>query len=947
MKTFLKILAIIVALVLALILILPFFFKAEIVKLVKSELNKQLTATVDFEDASLSMIRQFPDFTLDLNGLSVVGQSDFRNDTLLYANALSLRIDVLKAFKGEFELKEFTLDKPKLKLKVLENGMANWDIVPASTTETTSAEPDTTAFALQLKELSLKDAQVIYEDLQLNVFTELKGLNATLKGALSTDQSEISTNLTIDGLTVNYEGVSYLSNVKTRFQALFLVDLKNEIYTFKKNSLYLNDLGLGFDGSVGINGDQYTILLNFETQNTAFKQLLSLVPVVYASSFESIETEGTFSLKGFVKGAYSETQMPAYGLDLQVNNASFKYPELPVGVNSINGKASVESKTGQPDDTKINISDFKFKVANQPFAMAMSLSTPVSDPNFSLSANGTLDFKQLAQVLPPEFRSKMEGKLTADLRVKAKMSDIENERFNQVNASGSLLLQDFLLEDRSMFSLPLAISNAQLNFSPVFIDFINTQLVVGQSDFGLNGRLENYLAYYLSDGVLDGKLKLKSKKMNVDELMQLMVEEDSATAEISTDTTAISTELPERLKLAFDAKIDSVLYNPYRLVNVVAQIAYEDQKLSFKPLSANLLKGKMSMEGDFDASQADKPKVNINFAIQNFDIPLAYKTIGLLQEVAPIAEKASGSFSTNFTMKGQLDKSFSPIYETLEGGGTLKTSQLQIESISSLKKIGNLLGQGDKYDRLVTDGLNFSFEFVNGRVYQKPFDIKIGNNDALVSGSIGFDKTLDYDMVFGVPFSELGGTIQSGLQQLTQTANDNNIDISNSQTIKIKAKITGEVNDPKVAIDYKDYASDLGKQLKDQANKLIEDQKQALKDKADAEAEKLLQQAEAEAAKLVSKAEETAATIREEGKKAAQKVKAEAETQAIKLIEEGKKNGMIAELAAKKAADKLRSEAANQAANIEKEANKRADQVVAEAQQNADKMIEEARNKID
>ncbi len=54
------------------------------------------------------MIRQFPDFTLDLNGLSVVGQSEFKNDTLLYANALSLRIDVVKAFKGEFELKEFT-----------------------------------------------------------------------------------------------------------------------------------------------------------------------------------------------------------------------------------------------------------------------------------------------------------------------------------------------------------------------------------------------------------------------------------------------------------------------------------------------------------------------------------------------------------------------------------------------------------------------------------------------------------------------------------------------------------------------------------------------------------------------------------------------------------------------------------------------------------------------
>jgi len=947
MKKFLKVLAIIIAVVFALILILPFFFKAEIVKLVKSELNKQLTATIDFEDASLSMIRQFPDFTLDLNGLSVIGQSDFENDTLLYAKALSLRIDVVKAFRGSFELKEFNLDKPKLKLKVLENGKVNWDIVAASSDEpAATAEPDTEAFVLQLKKLSLKDAEVVYDDRELKMLTTIKGMNASVRGALSTDQSEISTNLTIDGLNVNYESVSYLSNVKAKFQAIFLVDLKNEIYTFKNNTLYLNDLALGFDGSVGINEDKYTILLNFETENTAFKQLLSLVPVVYASSFESIKTEGTFSLKGFVKGAYSETQMPAYGLDLQVNNASFKYPELPVGIHSINGKANIESKTGQPDDTKIDVSEFNFKVADQPFALSMTLSTPVSDPNFSLMANGTLDFKQIAQILPPEYRSKMEGRLTADLRLKAKMSDLENERFNQVNASGSLLLQDFLIEDKSMFSLPLAISNAQLNFSPIFIDLINAQLVVGQSDFGLNGRLENYLAYYLSDGTLVGQLNLKSKKVNVDELMKLMVEEDSAMAEMPADTAVVSTELPERLKLSFAAKIDSVLYNPYKLANVVGNVDYEQKRLNFNPLSADLLQGKMSMKGSFDATQAEKPKVNINFVIQNFDIPEAYKTIGLLQEAAPIAEQASGSFSTSFTMKGELDKAYDPVYESLEGGGTLQTSQLQIESISSLKKISNLLGQGDKYDRLVTDGLNFSFEFVNGRVYQKPFDIKLGNNNALVSGSIGFDKTLDYDMVFGIPFSELGGTIQSGLQQLTKTAADNNIDISNNETIKVKAKITGMVNDPKVSIDYKDYASDLGKQLKDQANKLIEEQKQALKDKVDAEAQKLLQQAEEQAAQLVSKAKETAASIREEGKKAAQSVKAETETQANKLIEEGKKNGMIAELAAKKAAESLRSEANKQANNIETEANKRADQLVAEAQQKADKIMEEARNKI-
>ena len=137
------------------------------------------------------------------------------------------------------------------------------------------------------------------------------------------------------------------------------------------------------------------------------------------------------------------------------------------------------------------------------------LSTPISDPDFSLSANGVLDFKQITEVLPEEYRSKMEGRLTADLNVKARMSDIENERFNQVNASGSLLLQNFLVDDKSIMALPLMISNAQLNFSPIFVDLLNTKMKVGKSDFGLNGRLENYLAYYLSEGTLKGEMTWK------------------------------------------------------------------------------------------------------------------------------------------------------------------------------------------------------------------------------------------------------------------------------------------------------------------------------------------------------------------------------------------------------------------------------------------------------
>ncbi|MDA3942390.1 MAG: AsmA family protein [Bacteroidetes bacterium] len=945
MKKFLKILAIVIAFVFVLILILPFFFKSEIVKLVKKELNSQVNAKIDFEDASLSMLRQFPDFTLDLNELSVVGNPPFQEDTLLLLESLSLRIDVLKAFNGNFELKAVKLIQPILKLKVLEDGAVNWDIALAATdTEQMASEPDTSTFELKLKKLTIEDGFVLYDDKSMNMITRVDGLDATIRGALSTDQSEISTQLKIKSLNVNYEGIPYLVAVKTNFQASFLVDLKNDIYTFKNNVLFLNDLEIGFDGSVGLNDDNYTIVLNYETRKTEFKSLLSLIPSIYATTFEDVTATGKFDLRGYVKGTYSETQMPAYGFNLAVNNAAFKYPEMPVGVNNINGKASVESKTGKPDDTHLNVEDFHFKIAENEFKMGLTLRTPVSDPQFDMFANGLLDFSKINKILPNNSLAKLEGQLQTDLRLKAKMSDIENERFNDVNASGSMVVRNFNYENAEMLQMPIAISNAQLNFSPLFFDLINTDMQVGKSDFKLNGRVENYLAYYLKDGVLQGNLDLKSTLIDVDELLNLMVEEDSQKA-VTADTAAVShLDLPQRLKLRFNAKIDSVIYNPYRLSAVTAAITYEDQRIVFDPLSADLLKGNVSMEGEFFAPKADRPSVALNFQIKNFDIPQAYQTIGLFREAAPVAAQATGNFSTSFSMKGKLDSELSPVYETLEGEGTLKTSQLELESISSLKKITQLLGT-EKYDRMVTDGLNFSFEFLNGRIFQKPFNMNLGNYDAVLTGSLGFDKTLDYDMVIKVPFSELGGDIQSGISQLTKLAEDNNLGISPAETINVKARITGVVSDPKVSIDYKDYAADLGKMLKDEVNARIEKEKEALKDKLNEEVQKVMEQAENEAESIVNKARAVADDMREEGKKAAQQVRDEAAQQAANLIAEGKKNGMIAEMAAKKAAEALQSEAEKQALNIEKQANDRAQQIENQAQQNADKIIEEAQEK--
>ncbi|MGE4541202.1 MAG: AsmA-like C-terminal region-containing protein [Bacteroidales bacterium] len=945
MKRFFKVITIVIVFVLAFILILPLFFKAEIVEIVKHELNKQVNAKVDFADADLSLIRHFPDFTLDLNQLSIIGTDAFEDDTLLNLEALSLRIDVLKALNGDYVIKELRFYKPFINLLVNKEGLANWDIAaPSETADAPVEETSTEAIQLKIKQMSLKDGTLKYIDQSMDLLAELHGMELSMKGDLSTDKSSLATRLTAKSFDLSFESFPYFNGVAVRFNAMFLIDLANSIYTFKENQLVLNDLLVNFEGSVGMNPDSYTLLLNFDAPKSEFRQLISLIPAFYKNDFDKFQANGNFQLDGFVRGTYSENQLPAYGLNLKVDNASFGYPELPARVETLNLNASVNNKTGETDDAEIEISDFNWQLAGQPFRMNLSLKTPVSDPQFNISTSGVLDFGQLTALLPDEQKLDLQGLLKADFRIKGKMSDIENNRFDQVNASGSLVLQNFEFADSTVLSLPVKISNAQLNLSPKFIDLLNTSISIGRSDIRVDGRIEDYLPYALADGTLTGRLNHKSTLLDVDELMTLTGEEQQPEGSAS-DSSEFVLELPKNLIFDFESNIQNLIFEPYELTAVKAKLHYENQEIKFEEFAAEFLDGKMNMNGTFAALQDMPAQLEVDFKLTDLDIPKAWKTIELLQKTVPIAQQAKGTMTAQFEVTTKLDAEFSPVYESMQGGGILKTSQLSISNLSSLQKLNALLGT-QQFDQMVTDGLNISFEFINGRVYQKPFNVKLGGQETTISGSTGFDQTLDYDLFFKVPYGKLGSSIQKGITDLAGLAG-NTFSVNPEDEMQIKAKMTGTTSDPVFSIDYKDYASNLKQQIKDQISQKIEEEKEKLREQSREEAAKILNQAQAKADKLIAEAASAAQKIREEGASAAQRVRTEAEAQAANVIAEGKKNGILAEAAAKEVAKKIRSEADNQAKNLEQQTNQRADQVESEAQRQADNIMQQAQQQAD
>ncbi len=71
MKKFVKIAAIVVAVVLVIALVAPMVLRGKIAEIVKREANAMLDARLDFEKLDISLLRHFPRASLDLKGLTL------------------------------------------------------------------------------------------------------------------------------------------------------------------------------------------------------------------------------------------------------------------------------------------------------------------------------------------------------------------------------------------------------------------------------------------------------------------------------------------------------------------------------------------------------------------------------------------------------------------------------------------------------------------------------------------------------------------------------------------------------------------------------------------------------------------------------------------------------------------------------------------------------------
>ncbi|WP_300232261.1 AsmA-like C-terminal region-containing protein [uncultured Alistipes sp.] len=798
MKKLSKIFAITLAVLLSAASVLPLVFEGKIGDIVKREAAARLRVRLGFEKLDVSLLRHFPHASLDVRGLTLAGGAPFAGDTIAAADRISVVVNLLSLFGDEgIEVTKVIAVRPAVHARKLADGTVNWDVMkPVQSDAERAAEPSgPSSFRLAVRDVRIDGAVLRYEDDSTRMRFSASPLSLRLRGDLSAAQTDLSLRLEAGRMRLVSGDAVLLADAEGELDAVLSADLEQRRFVFAQNTLRLNAVELSLGGRVDLaEPGAVAVDLAAECRKVQFKDILSMIPAFYTRDFRSLSASGELSLAAWAKGRLAGGEVPAFEVKLGVREGAFRYVSLPKAVTDIAVDARVSNAGGTIDDTKVEMPLLTLTMDGNTVRASFAASHLFSDPHFDAAVSGRADLGGIREVYPLRDGEAFSGIVTADLRAAGRMSDIERERYESVEASGTFVVEDLLAR---MDGWPdVHVRRAAATVSPAAMTLGELNLAAGRSDLAANGRLTGYIGYLLRGSKLSGRLYVESDRLDLNELLSSVpasqqregVQQPAVSA--AADTAAHAPVIPANLDLALSAELHEVLFRKMRITNLSGGVRVADGAVLLDGLAMEAFGGRVNASGCYSTvADAQRPELRLGLDVAKASFERTFEELEVVQRLVPLFAKTGGSYSMRLDLAARLDASMTPELKTLNAAGTIASQDVRIRRIEAFSKLADAL-RYEPLRQIEARDVAIRFTIADGRITTEPFDLRIAGAAVRLSGTTGPDRTIDYKARVSLPEGAAGGVLTT-------------LDVG----------IGGTFSDPKITLGVKEAAVDALKNL--------------------------------------------------------------------------------------------------------------------------------------
>jgi hypothetical protein len=710
--------------------------------ILKKQLDKYLKTEIEInrEDIHLSLIRNFPFASIELENILVKSAPDFRKedfpgvftDTLLFARKVSLIFDLKSLLSKKYQLKKVGIEGAIVQILSDKNGRGNYNIIR---TEVDSSQSD--SFRFDLKKVSLDNVKLCYRDAKTKFIYVGNISQAECSGSFSSDNFMVNLQAESFDDDLSVHDVSYL--YKEEINLNIMLSKRAGNYTLKEGVINAFGIPLQVGGRYSSCDRNYT--LNFSGNSLPFQRLKSAMQKQLSDKLILIPQKGDLNIKGNITGRGSGS--PVIVMQFKVIDGVLRNNKKDIKVTDFfaQGYYTNGQKLKQSAGF-LRIDSLSARSGSSIFFLSGQIQN-FNAPIFEMRTRGYIELDKLLFIQELADKYKLAGIVKGNIQARGSLPN--SKKFSKADMK-KILFQGMLQFDQAYIKplrnpLPASIISGIIrvkNMQEVELQDISIQ--TGKSDLKIRGQVTHLPIF--SD--VQTEFPMFIGKVNA----EVFHVEDYLTISSGENGKELKIEFPDSIRVNADIFINSFTFGKFSASDVSGGFLYNPKTIIVRNFSMNTQEGKIQSDIRIqyldDAIQAESEAY-----LQHVDLSKLFYAFNEFGQTVITHEYIDGFLSGRVNAKTSWDFSLNPIYKKLE-----LSSQVTIDN-GELVNYTPLLGLSDyieveelkdiKFDRLQTTVNVVNEKVIIGQMYINSSAISITG-----SGEHNFDNSYIYRFQVGL-----------------------------------------------------------------------------------------------------------------------------------------------------------------------------------------------------
>lgn len=727
-------------LILLLIITVPLLFESRIKRLFISELNKNLATevVVNETDIHLSMWRNWPQLALSFENIgikeSIVGSDSF----FIQAGRIDLAFNINDLIKKKYNVHTLVIKDAVVSLTEDADGTINYRFWKTDTTQSSSAD-----FAIQLKEILLKNVDFKYLDENSNIRMHLHADDLAATGNFYTEEFDVKTQGAVVSHYITIGSSTYLQENEADIDCNLDVNLKNQLYTFSSSSLTINNNTFDVSGNFII-GDGVNYDLMMQSRNVNIEALLITIPAKYRKGLNGLEGKGKLNFTASVKGLFSQKSIPLVTANFDLTNSTIIHEKFGDKLTDVSLTGSYSNGAGNNKTTsELHLRDFKGKYKGEVLSGYLHIQN-LANPGIDCKLNGTLPASLILPALLPEATA-IAGTISFDQVVyKGNPDQVGASNLSRNPPSGKIILHDVSCKYRNEM---MQFQSGDIALRNQTLEIANLHCVLPGADITGDLTVANWFALASGSGnnqltVINGSLH--SKLLDIYTLMHFVSPPASNghTTGVATVRKPVWMQMSGMLQL----RVDKLQYKRITLNNLNTGLSFSNSVIAARNLTAEIQNGNVQLAATLRTFNSGNYLLESSGILNNIDITELFRELENFGQTTLTDKNIKGRATVlveNFSM------GFTPQFEVIEPSiytlANVKIDNGELINYTVLESLSKFVDMTELQD-IKFETLQNQIEIKDRTIYIPATSIRSSALDLYISGTHTFDNAIDYQV---------------------------------------------------------------------------------------------------------------------------------------------------------------------------------------------------------